>query len=97
MSASFDAIVSAYAIDHLNRPGIQQSLSEAARVLKPGGEFLLMLIGKDPWLRFTFGPLLLHSGTRDGSWWSDRLNEAGFQVNEQGYRPATLYLLARKP
>ena len=95
--ASFDAIVSSYAIDHLNRQGIQQSLSEAARVLKPGGEFLLSLIGKDPWLQFAFGPLLLHNGARGLTWWSSRLQEAGFQVIEQGMRPATTYLLARKP
>ncbi len=37
--ASFDPIVSAYAVDHLNREGIDRALSEAARVVKPGGEF----------------------------------------------------------
>src|SRR5438105_13698472 len=42
--AAFDAVVSAYAIDHLNRQGTDQSLAEAARVLKPGGELLLMII-----------------------------------------------------
>src|SRR5436190_16564745 len=42
--SAFDAIVSAYAIDHLNRQGINQSLAEAARVVKPGGDFLLMVI-----------------------------------------------------
>jgi len=96
-AATFDAIVSSYAIDHLNRAGVQQSLSEAARVLKPRGEFLLMVIGKDPWLQFTFGPLLLHGGTRGAEWWTSRLREAGFQVVEHGMRPATLYLLASKP
>jgi ubiquinone/menaquinone biosynthesis C-methylase UbiE len=95
-AASFDAIVSSYAIDHLNREGIKQSLAEAARVLKPGGDFLLMVIGKDPWAQFTFGPLLLHSGTRGTAWWSQRLQEAGFQVLEQGTGPITLYLLARR-
>ena len=94
---AFDAIVSAYAIDHLNSEGIRLSLAEAARVLKPGGEFLLMVVGKDPWLRFTFGPLMLHSGTRGAEWWTSRLQQAGFQVVENGMRPATLYLLARKP
>lgn len=93
--AAFDAIVSAYAIDHLNRQGVDQSLREAARVLKPGGEMLLLLIGKDPWLQFTFGPLLLHGGLRGAEWWTSRLTDAGFQVTEQGTRPATLYLLAR--
>jgi SAM-dependent methyltransferase len=94
--STFDAIVSSYAIDHLNRDGVRQSVAEAARVLKPNGEFLLIVIAIDPWLKFTFGPLLLHSGTRDASWWSSRLQEAAFQVVEQGTRPATLYLLSRR-
>ena len=94
--AAFDAIVSAYAVDHLNRAGVQKALAEAARVLKPDGEFLLMLIGKDPWIQFAFGPLLLHGGTRGSEWWTSRLQEAGFHVIEHGMRPATLYLLARK-
>jgi SAM-dependent methyltransferase len=95
-AAEFDAIVSAYAIDHLNRDGIKQALAEAARVLKPGGDFLLMLIGDEPWGRFTFGPLIMHGGPRGAAWWTDRAQEAGFQVAEQGTRPITLYLLARR-
>jgi len=95
-AASFDAIVSSYAIDHLGRDGASEALHEAARVLKPGGDFLLMVITKDPWLQFTFGPLLMHSGFRGAEWWSGRLEQSGFQVLEQGTRPATLYLLARK-
>src|SRR6185295_17844571 len=35
-AASFDAVVSAYAIDHLNRQGSDETLLEAARVIKPG-------------------------------------------------------------
>jgi cyclopropane fatty-acyl-phospholipid synthase-like methyltransferase len=93
---AFDAIVSSYAIDHLNREGIAQSFGEALRVLKPDGEFLLILVAKDPWLRITFGPMLLHSGVRGADWWAPRLQEAGFQVVEHGIRPATLYLLAKK-
>ncbi len=95
-AASFDAVVSAYAIDHLNRQGIIQALGEAARVTKPGGDFLLMVIGKEPWAQFTFGPLLMHGGARGAEWWSARVREAGFQVAEEGTRPATLYLLARR-
>lgn len=94
--AAFDAIVSAYAIDHLNREGINQSLAEAARVLKPGGDFLLIVIAKEPWGEFTFGPLIMHGGPRGPTWWTERLQEAGFQVVEQGTRPITLYLLARR-
>src|SRR5262249_35108379 len=71
--AAFDAVVSAYAIDHVNRQGINQSLAEAARVLKPGGDFLLMVIANEPWAHFAFGPLLAHGGTRDAAWWNARL------------------------
>jgi len=94
--ASFDALVSAYVYEHLNRAGIQQSFAEAARVVKPGGEFLLILIAKEPWLQYTFGPMLMHQGFHGPDWWTARLQEAGFQVIEQGTRPATLYLLARR-
>jgi SAM-dependent methyltransferase len=95
-TATFDAIVSAYAIDHLNRQGIDQALAEAGRVVKPGGDFLLMLIAKEPWAQFTFGPLLTHRGPRGPAWWTTRLEEAKFKVLEDGTRPGTLYLLAQR-
>ena len=94
--AAFDALVSAYVFEHLNDEGITQSLHEAARVIKPGDDFLLMLIAKEPWLQYTFGPMLMHQGFHDAGGWTTRLQEAGFQVHEQGTRPATLYLLARR-
>jgi SAM-dependent methyltransferase len=95
-AAEFDAIVSSYAIDHLGRDGAREALAEAARVVKPGGDFLLMVIGQDKWLKYTFGPLLMHGGPRGADWWSTRVKEAGFQVVEQGMAPATLYILARR-
>ena len=94
--ASFDAVVSAYAIDHLSRQGTDQSLAEAARVLKPGGELLLMIIANEKWAKFAFGPLLSHGGPRGAPWWTTHVREAGFQVLEQGTRPLTFYLLARR-
>ena len=94
--ASFDAIVSSYAVDHLNREGISQALAEAARVVKPGGEFLLMLVSNDTWVKFLFGPMLSHGGARGSAWWNTRVKEAGFQVVEEGTAPATLYFLARR-
>ena len=95
-AASFDGIISAYAIDHLGRQGIAQSLKEAARVIKPQGEFLLMVVGKDPFMNFAFGPFLLHAGLRGGDWWSGQLKDAGFRVIEKGMRPGTLYILSRR-
>jgi len=82
-------------MDHLNRAGSDQALAEAARVLKPGGEFLLMVISSEPWAQFTFGPLLKH-GTRGPVWWNVHVQQAGFQILEHGTRPLTLYLLARR-
>lgn len=95
-NGEFNAAVSCYAMDHLNREGIGQALSETARVVEPGGEFLLVLIHPDAWLKFAFGPLLLHGHTRGADWWSQQLTKAGFQVIEHGTRPGTLYLVARR-
>jgi len=93
---AFDAIVSAYAIDHLNRQGTDQALAEAARVLKPGGDFLLTIIANEKWAKFTFGPLLSHGGTRGAYWWTTHVQQAGFQILEEGTRPLTFYVLARR-
>jgi hypothetical protein len=38
----------------------------------------------------------MHAGMRGAGRWTELLNEAGFDVVEQGTRPATLYFLARK-
>jgi SAM-dependent methyltransferase len=95
-AGAFDAIVSAYALDHLGPKGSVQALAEAARVIKPGGDFLLILVDDDPWAKFAFGPLFMHMGTRGAAWWTARVKEAGFQICEEGTRPVTLYLLARR-
>ena len=94
--ASFDAAISAYAMDHLSREGSTQALAEAARVVKPGGEFLLILVNNDRWTKFAFGPLLSHGAVRGAGWWSARAKEAGFEVVEEGTQPGTMYLLLRR-
>ena len=94
-AASFEAIVSAYAVDHVGREGARLALAEANRVLKPGGDFLLVLISNDAWTKFAFGPMLSHGGTRGAQWWKERASEAGFKTVEEGTSPATLYLLLR--
>jgi SAM-dependent methyltransferase len=95
---SFDAIVSAYAIDHLDRDGIDRTLREAARVVRPRGEFLLEVMYPDPWMRFAFGPMLLHGagGDRLKTRWRSSLETAGFTVVESGTAPFTLYLRATR-
>ena len=96
---SLDAAVSAYAIDHLSRQGIQRSLAEIQRVLRPNGQFLLMVINPDIWTRIAF-PFFMHhgyfGGSADHERWRSYLTNAGLEIVEQGTAPGTLYLLARK-
>jgi len=94
---AFDAIVSAYAMDHLGRNGAGTALAEAHRVLKPRGDFLLILVANDGWAKLAFGPLLSHGGTYGASWWRGALARTGFEVREEGARPVTTYFLLRKP
>lgn len=96
---SFDAVVSAFVIDHLDRDGVQRSLAEIERVLRPEGDFLLMVVNPDRWIRVAY-PFFVHhgyfGGRTDHERWRARLEEAGFRVVEMGTTPGTLYVLARK-
>jgi SAM-dependent methyltransferase len=93
---SFDAIVSTYAIDHLPRADIPGALAEAARVARPGGEFLLEIMYPDAWMRFAWGPMLLHGGRPEDIRvrWTSMMETAGFKVVEQGTAPITFFVLA---
>ncbi len=96
---SFDAAVSAFAIDHLGRKGAQQAIGEMARVLRPNGQFLLMVIQRDGWVQFAYPLINMHMyyGSRGAAdTWRSWLASAGFEVVEQGTQPATLYFLAEK-
>ncbi|MCC6389103.1 MAG: class I SAM-dependent methyltransferase [Bryobacterales bacterium] len=93
---SFDAVVSAYAIDHLDRAGVVKALSEASRVLKPHGEFLLIVLSNDYWMKFAWGPIAFHSRLRGAERWMELLHDAGLETTEHGAKPATLYFLSRK-
>jgi len=94
--SEFDAVVSAYAIDHLRQDGIVKAVAEVARVLKPRGEFLLMIVNVD-WLTQIASPhALAHHPPQDPARWRALLQRGGFAVEEEGTRPGTLYFLARK-
>lgn len=96
---TFDAAVSVAAIDHLRRADIERALAEVARVLRPNGEFLLMVINPDRWTRLAY-PHLPHHGyfgaATNHDFWRSSLAAAGFDIVELGTQPATLYLLGRK-
>jgi len=92
----FDGVVSSYAIDHLNRKGIEQTLAEVARVLKPEGEFLLMVISSDAWLKVVYGPMLMHMRGVWPDYWQGSLEKVRLRVVEQGRTPGSAYFLCRK-
>jgi SAM-dependent methyltransferase len=93
--AEFDAVVSSYAIDHLRRAERPKAIAEVARVLKPGGEFLLMIIRVD-WKTWLVSPLLAHHPSQNPEPWRAILQENGFTLKEEGTAFTTLYFLAKK-
>jgi SAM-dependent methyltransferase len=96
-TGTYDGVISLAAIDHVPRAGIPKALAEAARVLKPGGEFLLMIVNVDGWARFASPHAIGHHPRADPNRWRAMLAAAGFEIVEQGTQPAVLYFLSRKP
>lgn len=94
--ATFDAVVSAYVIDHLSREGQAKALSEIARVLKPRGELLLLIVNVDLVTMLVSPHALAHHPRQDPARWRIMLENGGFAVEEEGTKPATLYFLARR-
>ena len=94
-SSTYDGVISSYAIDHIRHDEIPQALSEVARVLKPRGEFLLMLVNVDLWA-WLLSPPMAHHPPADARLWRSRLESAGFEIVEQGTPPLTLYYYAKK-
>ena len=82
-NGEFDAVVSSYAIDHLRRAERPKAIAEVARVLKPGGEFLMMLVQVD-WKTWLVSPLLAHHPSQDPEPWRALLRENGFSLEEEG-------------
>jgi SAM-dependent methyltransferase len=92
----FDAVVSSYAIDHLGRNGATQAIAEVARVLKPNGEFLLMIVNVT-WRTWLVSPhAIAHHPRQDPVEWRAMLEQGGFSVEEEGTGPATRYFLATR-
>ena len=95
-TGEYDGVISSYAIDHIERDGIPKALSEAGRVLKPGGEFLLMIVNVDWWALLASPHAMAHHPRANPVRWRTTLETAGFEIVEQGTKPMTLYFLSRK-
>jgi SAM-dependent methyltransferase len=93
---AFDGVISVAAIDHLRDEGITRALAEVARVLKPGGEFLLTIVDVDVWAWLASPHAMAHHRPVDAARWRSRLEQRGFEVIEQGKQPSALYYLAHK-
>jgi SAM-dependent methyltransferase len=94
--AAYDGAISSYAIDHLRRSDVPAALSEVARVLKPGGEFLLAIVNAEWWVVFV-SPPIGHHPRPNPQRWREMLGSAGFDVLEQWTTAASLNFRSRKP
>jgi SAM-dependent methyltransferase len=94
-AGTFDGAVSSYALDHLGKQ-IPRALTETRRVLKPGGQLLLMVILPDLAMNIAYPGLVgLAFPTRRR--WRAMLREAGLQVVEEHAAPGRGWFLATSP
>jgi ubiquinone/menaquinone biosynthesis C-methylase UbiE len=102
---SFDAVMCCYLFELLPEEDVRRTLSEIRRVLKPGGQFSVVLIGENS-AAFNVGYRIC--GGLVPSFWGRQVEErAAAMVNDvlpvvtdkrvrQGYYPSRV-LVARKP
>lgn len=97
---AFDAAMSVAAIDHLPWEAIERTMRETARVLKPHGQFLVVSLNVDGWVRVAM-PTAIHGGgywgqSQNSARWREAFQRNGFDVVDTGTHPATLYWLVEK-
>ena len=90
---SFDAVVSAHAIDHLGSRK-EQGLREAMRVLKPGGR-LLLIVWVPGWSMFAMANVLAFTLSSKQAWRRMAVN-VGFTVSDEGNFNGVWFALLKK-
>lgn len=91
---TFDGAVSSYALDHLGKQ-IPRALAETRRVIRPGGQFLLMVILPDLAMNIAYPGLVgLAFPTRRR--WRVMLREAGLEIVDERSSPGGGWFLARR-
>jgi len=91
---SFDAAVSAHAIDHLG-PLKKEGLREIHRVLKPGGRFLL-IVWVPGWTMFAVGSIVSFFLSSKRAW-RGMAGCAGFMISDEGAFNGNWFALLQKP
>lgn len=99
-AGEFDAVMSVAALDHLPWTGIEQTLRETHRVLRPGGQLLSISLNVDHMVLIAM-PVAIHGhgywgSSQNQQRWQDALTQAGFINVTTRTGPATLYFLARR-
>ena len=93
--STFAAVVNSHAIDHLEPQDVSVALSEAHRVLRAGGDFLLMVIVPNLWTVVAFTPVIfLKFASR--RYWRRVLEVAGFRLVSEGSSRGSAWFLLRK-
>ena len=91
---SFDAVISAHAIDHLGR-STEQGLKEVLRVLKPGARFL-PVVWVPGWTMFSIANVLSFS-LRPKRSWRKIMTRTGFAIVDEGIINGSWFALLKKP
>jgi ubiquinone/menaquinone biosynthesis C-methylase UbiE len=91
---TFDAVVSAHAIDHLGT-STEQGLREIQRVLKPGGR-VLSVVWVPGWTMFSIANVLSFSLTPRKTW-RKMLTSSGFVIADEGMFSGNWFAVLRKP
>jgi hypothetical protein len=69
-------------------------MAEVARVIKPGGDFLLLIVDV-PGYTALVSPPIAHHRKPDLPQWRTLLAEHGFTILDEGTQPLTRYWLAQ--
>ena len=91
---SFDGAVSSYALDHL-KGAIPRALIEARRVLRPDGQFLLMVILPDLYMNIAY-PGLVGLAFPSRRRWHEMFAQVGFEIVEEAAPPGGGWFLLRR-
>lgn len=91
---TFDAVVSAHAVDHLGR-STEKGLREILRVLKPGARFLLV-VWVPGWTMFSIANVLSFSLAPKRTW-RKMVATSGFVMSDEGMFNGNWFAVLRKP